>query len=82
MALPACDASTVQVPALTSVTLVPVTVHVAGVVDAKATGRLDDDVALTGTGPVPKVLPGSEANVMVWLAAVTENCWLTVGAAP
>jgi hypothetical protein len=45
--LPACEASTVHVPALTSVTETPDTVHTGAVIDAKATVSPDDAEALT-----------------------------------
>jgi hypothetical protein len=43
----------VHVPTLTSVAVVPETVHTAGVVEAKLTARPEDAVALSVNGAVP-----------------------------
>ena len=53
MALPACVAWIVQVPAAASVTVDPATVQTVGVVDAKLTERPEVAVALTAKGAVP-----------------------------
>jgi hypothetical protein len=56
----------VQVPALTSVAVVPETVQTAGVCEAKLTGKpeLADALRLSG---VPSTWVGIGLNVMVWL---------------
>lgn len=54
-ALPACDATTVQSPWATSVKVVPVTVHTAGVDDSKLTVRPELLVADSAPGSVPKL---------------------------
>ena len=53
--MPACDARIVQVPALTRVTVDPLTVHTGVVSDAKLTGRPEDAVALMVNGAAPNV---------------------------
>src|SRR3954468_16557107 len=64
VAFPPWEATTVQVPALTSETVVALTVHTDEVVVVKVTGNPDDDVALTVTGDWTMVLLASAANVM------------------
>ena len=65
MALPAWLALMVQVPAATSVSVLPLTVQTLGVVEAKLTGRFELAVATNAGGAVPKVwLPG-EVKLMV-----------------
>ena len=61
----------VHVPAATSVTAAPETVHTADVSDAKVTARPDDDVAFTVNGAVPNTAFESAPNVIVWLVCVT-----------
>jgi hypothetical protein len=59
LALPACAALTVQVPALTKVKVLPLTVHTLGVLEEKATTKPDVAVAIRAAGAVPRVwLPG------------------------
>jgi hypothetical protein len=58
----------VHVPTVTIVTLVPETVQMAVVVEAKLTGRPDDAVALTVNAVGLYARLASVANVMVWLA--------------
>ena len=65
MALPACDAWIVHVPAAIRVTVAVATVQTAVVVEEKLTVRPDDAVALTVNGAAPYVWPVSAANVMV-----------------
>jgi hypothetical protein len=55
----------VQPPIATSVTVVPDTVQTEGVVDAKLTGKPEEAVALSVTGPLPKAWFESAAKVMV-----------------
>ena len=65
MPLPAWLALTVQVPAATSVSVLPLTVQTLGVVDVKDTVRPDVEVAASAAGAVRRVwLPG-DANVIV-----------------
>jgi hypothetical protein len=55
LASPAWLAVIEQVPAVSSVTVDPATVHTAGVVDAKVTARPEVAVAVTVNGGPPKV---------------------------
>jgi hypothetical protein len=59
----------------------PDTVQTADVVDAKVTARPEVAVALRANGAVPNAAFERGPNVMLWLAGVTEKCWLTEGAA-
>ena len=71
----------VQVPVATSVTVLPETVQVVAVVDAKLTGKPDDDVAETVNGGLPSTWLGNGANVMVCASFVIWNACVTgVGA--
>ena len=75
--LPAWLAASVQVPALTNASVLPLTVQTAGVLDAKPTTRLDVAVAISAAGAVPKVwLPG-DRKVMVCAAAATVKVFVT-----
>ena len=70
--LPTCLASIVQLPADTSVSAVPLTVHTAGVVDVRLTSRPDVAVAAKAGGAVPKVWLAGAVKLMVcsaWLTA-------------
>lgn len=72
--LPACEAASVQLPKVTRVKVLPLTVQTAGVVEASETGRPDVAVATKGAGAEPMVwLPG-DVNVMVCAA----NCVATM----
>ena len=53
--LPAWLALAVQVPALSSVSVLPLTVHTAGVVDAKLTARPEVALAASSGAAVPRV---------------------------
>ena len=66
VALPACDALTVQVPVAARLTILPLTVHTAGVAEENATGRPDVAVALTANGGLPRERFGSAAKLMNW----------------
>jgi len=55
LALPAWLAETVQVPADTSVKVVPLTVHTPAVVLAKDTAKLEEAVAVRAGGATPRV---------------------------
>ena len=71
MALPAWLALNAQVPAPTSVSVLPLAVHTLGVVDAKETVRPEVEVAVKAAGVVPRFwLPGA-MKVMVCAAATT-----------
>ena len=77
MVSPACDARIVQVLAARSVTVVPVTVHAAGVSDEKVTDNPDEAVALIVNGGVPSVRLLNGANVIDWAAfaiAIAKAC--------
>ena len=65
LTLPVCEAWMVQVPALSSVTVDPLTVHTDVVSEAKLTDRPEDAVALTLNGAVPSALLPSAAKVMI-----------------
>ena len=64
-ALPACAAWIVHVPTATIVTVAPLTVHTAVVVDEKVTASADDAVALTVNVPVPSALFDNAPKVIV-----------------
>lgn len=71
----------VQVPTATSVKVVPLTVHTAGVVDEKATGKPEVAVADRVGGGLPRVWFPGPANEMVWAAAATVTDCMTASAA-
>ena len=82
--LPAWLAVTAQLPALTSVTVVPLTVQTLGVVDAKDTARAELAVAHMAGGATPPLVLAGLAKVMVCAdsgAAATVKVWLTAAAA-
>jgi hypothetical protein len=81
VASPAWLAVTEQVPAPTSVAAVPLTVHTPSVVDANDTGRPDEAVAVSATGPAPKVWFAGVAKVMVCGVRATSKEFETFGAA-
>jgi hypothetical protein len=58
-----------HVPAPTSVTVTPETVHTEGVVEVKLTGRPELAEAVTTKGPSPRVLSLKAPKVMVWSEA-------------
>jgi hypothetical protein len=70
LALPTWLALTVQVPALTSVKVLPLTVHTGRVVDVNVTGKPELDVAVKVAG-VPTVCAPGDAKVMVWAGSTT-----------
>lgn len=77
LALPAWLADSVHRPADTSVSVLPLTLHTAGVLDTKVTGRLELELNTSAGGGVPSVwLPG-ELKLMVWAAGATLKVWLT-----
>ena len=81
---PAWLAVTAQLPALTSVTVVPLTEQTLGVVDAKDTASPEVAVALKAGGTTPQVVLAGLAKVMVCAvsgAAATMKDWLTAAAA-
>ena len=81
MLLPAWLASMMQVPAATSVSVVPLAEQVLGVVEEKLTGRPELELATNAAGALPSVwLPG-EAKVMVCAAAEIVKTRDTVAAA-
>jgi len=65
LALPAWLAVTEQVPAASSVAVVPETVQTAAVDDVKVTASPELAVAMRVIGAEPKVTLGGTANVMV-----------------
>jgi hypothetical protein len=79
--LPAWLAATVQVPAVNSVSVVPLAAHTVGVVESKATVRPDVEVATRAAGVVPRTwLPG-ETKVMACAPTPTANEFDTGAAA-
>lgn len=79
--LPAWLAAIEQLPALTSVKVVPLTVHTLAVLEVSVTGRPDVAVATKAPGAVPKAwLPG-EMKEMVWAPMATAKVLDTVVAA-
>lgn len=81
MAVPGWLATTVQVPAVSNVSVVPLAAHTLGVVDAKATARPDVEVAIKAAGVVPRTwLPG-ETKVMLCAPIATVKEFDTGAAA-
>jgi hypothetical protein len=78
LAFPAWVAWMVQVPAATSVTVLPDTAHTGEVWELKLTVRPDEAVALTVKGAVPRAWLANAPKVIVWLPAVTEKLTDTV----
>lgn len=64
-------ALTVQVPERSKVKVVPEIVHCEVVAEVKETVRLEVDVALKATVPVPSVLLARAEKEIVWLALAT-----------
>ena|SRR5436305_160842 len=83
VALPACDAWIVHVPAVMSVTVLLLTVQTDVVSEAKLTLKPDEAVALTVKGTSPYVRLIRVPKVIVWLvcAPVTLKLRSTLGAA-
>ena len=78
---PAWLAASVQVPAPSSVKVLPLTVQTAEVIDAKLTARPELALAASGAGAVPMVwLPG-EVKVMLCASSPTATLKLCVTAA-
>src|ERR1017187_1053686 len=75
--LPACVAWIVQVPAETSVTVVPDTVQTDAVCELKLTAKPELAAAPTANGAVPNARFDRAPKVMVWPAGVTWKLWLT-----
>ena len=72
MVLPAWLAVTPQLPAVTNVSVLLVTLHTTGVVEVIVTGKPDVAVAFRAAGVAPKVLLPGAVKLMVWLVkAVT-----------
>ncbi len=68
MLLPACVAVMVQMPEPPMCTVLPETVQVLGVEDAKLTGRFELAVALTWKSGAPTALSANAPKVIVWFA--------------
>lgn len=81
VALPGWLALTVQVPAATRVSVVPLTVHTELVVDVKTTARPEVEVATRAGGADPSVCEPGELKVMVCDAAETVKVLVTAVAA-
>ena len=77
MAFPAWLATSVQVPAATSVKVLPLTVQTPGVLDAKLTASAEVELATSAAGVVPSVwLPG-DTKVMLCAPAPTVKLFVT-----
>ena len=79
LVLPAWLAATVQVPKVTRLKVLPLTVQTAGVVEANDTTRPEDAVATRAAGATPIIwLPGA-VKLMVCAAncTATEKVWTT-----
>lgn len=77
MPLPACEAVTIQVPAPTSVNVLPLTVQTEAVLDANCTVSPEVAVAESAAGVLPMVwLPG-EVNEMLCAACATAKVCAT-----
>jgi hypothetical protein len=61
------------VPAPTSVTVPPDTVHTAEVVEAKLTANPELALALTANGEAPNTWLDKLPKLMVWLSGVTAK---------
>jgi hypothetical protein len=79
--LPDWSASIAHEPVLSSVTAVPDTEQMSGVLEVKLTGRPEDAVAATVKDPIPSDLAGIALNVIVWLPCVTVKVSITGAAA-
>ena len=75
--MPACVALMLQWPAATSVTVLPETVQMVGVVEAKLTGRPDEAVAVTVNGGVLRGTFGKGAKLIVCTSLVMVKAWVT-----
>jgi hypothetical protein len=80
MLFPNCEASMLQLPAASIVALLPDTVQMVGVIEAKLTASAEVDVAVSVSG-VPTTWLGIAANVIVWLRWWTRKPWFTLAAA-
>ncbi len=70
-----------QVPAPTTVTVLPETVQTDEVEEEKLTGKDDVAVADNGNGEVPNVTPLGEPKEMVWPVGFTVKLCVIVVAA-
>ena len=71
----------VVLPAPTMVTLLPLTVATAGLLDAYDTVNLELAVAPRENAASPKVFVASAPKVIVWVAGLTVSVWGTLVAA-
>jgi hypothetical protein len=69
------------VPAALIATVLPLTVHTVGVVDAKVTASPEEAVASTVKGATPNAELAMAPNVIVWLALAIVKLWLIAAAA-
>ena len=69
-----------QVPAVTPVTMVPLTVQIPGVVEVKLAARPDVDGAETVPVPLTAIV-GAAPKVSVWLDLPMVMDWVTAVAA-
>ena len=80
LASPIWSATMVQLPTASSVTLVPLTLQVSGVLDEKATVSVDVAVAEMASGDWVTLCAPGLLNVIVWLRFCTVNVNDCVGA--
>lgn len=74
LALPGWVATTVQVPAATSVSVVPLVVQTPGVDDERLTGKPELAVATNAPGALPSVWVPGELN---WIVCAESGCAAT-----
>ena len=80
-ALPGWLAVMEHVPALNKLNAVPLTLQTVGVVEANATLKPDDALAVSATAAAPKLVLAGCAKVMVCAVAATLNEFETLAAA-
>ena len=78
--MPACEASMAQLPYSSSDAVLPDTVHTAGVVEEKVTGRFELAVAERVILVAASCPLGMAVKVTVWLVGVTEKLCPTFAA--
>ena len=72
----------VQVPAASSITVLPLTVQMVGVLLLKLTARPDVAVAFSTNGALPNFMLGNGPNAMVWLCPAPVPLTANVNGVP
>lgn len=72
--LPDCEALMVQVPAVTSVTVVPLTVHTEGVTETNCTAKPEPAVAARAGGVTISVCAGGAVKLMLCAPTTKKDC--------